>query len=235
MSVHFKNMDVGSRCKIQIQDESGEQMYAMNGRGRGGLGTFWARHVKGDTINIIVQCHGRNKDARFEIDDYVAGYKDPPREVGNPVRRNLRSYRKDAQYNPFKDASSANRGRELSLCGIDDKLNAKCYEDTQFNAEMYTKAKAVARLYINGSGACTGWLVGPNNMLMTNQHCIDEAADINSNTDFEFMGEEACDTQTNCWMCSRGTIYDGVALLAVNAQKDYALIQLEGNPADDYG
>lgn len=246
MSVHFKNMDIDPSCSIQIQDESGGQMYAMKGRGRGGLGTFWARHVKGDTINIVVRCHGINKEATFEIDDYVAGYNEAPRQVGEfgdgygkpprALKRNLRSYRKDPHSSPFKDASSANRGRELAICGVDDKLNAKCYEGTAENGAMYTKARAVARLYINGSGACTGWLVGPNNMLMTNEHCIGSAADVNSNTDFEFMGEEdSCNIQDNNWMAARGTIYDGTALLAVNDAKDYALVQLEGNPASEYG
>eukprot|EP00957_Ditylum_brightwellii_P166308 12661182-Ditylum_brightwellii.AAC.1 len=53
----------------------------------------------------------------------------------------------------------------------------------------YNKAKAVARLYINGSSVCTGWLVSGTSLLFTNERCIASLPGV-QNTDFEFMGEE---------------------------------------------
>ena len=100
----------------------------------------------------------------------------------------------------------------------------------------YEKARAVARLYVNGSGACTGWLVGPENVIVTNEHCINSVNDV-LNTDFEFMGEEeTCGATTgDCWFCDRGTVYEGVELLMKDANLDIALVRLAGNPIQNYG
>ena len=41
----------------------------------------------------------------------------------------------------------------------------------------YVRAKAVARLLIGGTSACTGWLIGSEGHLLTNEHCIHNASD----------------------------------------------------------
>jgi V8-like Glu-specific endopeptidase len=95
----------------------------------------------------------------------------------------------------------------------------------------YGKAKAVARLIINGSGGCTGWLVGPNNVLLTNEHCISSNSDA-QNTDYQFMYEGAsCGSNS----VSGVSTFDGLNLLKDNYAKDYALVQLSGNPVDTFG
>ena len=54
----------------------------------------------------------------------------------------------------------------------------------------------MARLLLNGSARCTGWLIGNAGHAMTNEHCISSQSDLN-NIDFEFMAEgDTC--QTNC-------------------------------------
>jgi hypothetical protein len=117
------------------------------------------------------------------------------------------------------------------LCGGDDGKNAVCYKDS-YPAE-YNLAKAVARLHIAGKGACTGWLVGPNDYLLTNYHCIASTADV-KNTDFQFMAEGAnCnDSKTKT---SGYEVYEGVELAASNYYKDYALVKMNGNPSAKYG
>ena len=157
----------------------------------------------------------------FHINEYVAGYPmvgASNSEGTSPATESMFFYE--------------------SICGVDDKRNAICYQ-TSFPT-IYDKARAVARLYINGSGACTGWLVSDSNLLFTNEHCIDSTSDV-LNTDFEFMGEESvCNPSTpgsadGGWMSHRGVIFDGLELLALSATWDYALIQLDGNPAATYG
>ena len=50
------------------------------------------------------------------------------------------------------------------------------------------------------------------------------------------MGEEeSCVQEENCWMCSQGETFEGIALVAKSASLDLALIRLEGNPGDKYG
>jgi hypothetical protein len=218
ISVHFASLDLDPSCSMEITDANGDQRTIMHGRGRQSLGTFWARHVEGDIMEITLKCHDANKKAEFVIDNYVAGY---PQEfqVTDERKRNLRAF------DPFKHLK-----RDLAICGVvDDKKNAKCYQST--HPTEYSTARAVARLIINGSSGCTGWLVGPNNMLLTNEHCITSNSDA-LNTDFQFMYEGGSCT-TNSVLGSQ--IFDGTSLLIDNFNKDYALVQLAGNPISQFG
>jgi hypothetical protein len=124
----------------------------LSGKGKQEMGSFWAHHVTGSCMDIALQCTTSKDDITFEIDDYVAGYPDTvfthekaPDE--SDATRNLRS----ELDNPFAPS------RDLSICGADNKKNAVCYNTAAFKTE-YGKARAVARLFINGSSACTGWV-----------------------------------------------------------------------------
>ena len=82
----------------------------------------------------------------------------------------------------FVDLGTPDSSR--AICGIDDKENAICYETS--HPVEYDHARAVARLLINGSSLCTGWLASSNNHLLTNEHCISSAASA-LNTDLSRM------------------------------------------------
>lgn len=110
-----------------------------------------------------------------------------------------------------------------SICTNDDSLEAKCYQGSQ--PEMYDKARAVARLIKNGNAHCTGWLVGDEGHLLTNEHCIADQAEANQIT-IEFMAEGA-DCATNCQSAlgCPGTIEATAPTLVKNSSPlDYALI-----------
>ena len=170
--------------------------------------------LTGDRMDIDLTCEKNKDQALFRIDEYVAG-------------------------NPFDDTperKNADTNHPRIICDADDKRNAVCYQD---NETVYSKARAVARLFINGSGVCTGWLVSESNILITNEHCIASLADV-QNTDFEFMAEESECTDVpgdGGWFSHRNhdSIFDGAALLAVSAEWDYAVVQLTGNPASQFG
>ena len=199
---------------------------------------FFSPLLIGDTMEINLSC-GTDKDreqALFAIDEFVAGYNfDDHPESKHSKKDNLRS----STHNEERSASFigiTSDKRKLSICGADDKRNAVCYKKHE---TIYKKARAVARLYINGSGACTGWLVSGSNMLLTNEHCITSLSDV-QNTDFEFMAEEDGCTNTpgdGSWFSHRNSdgIFDGTALLKKSATWDYALVQLSGDPASKFG
>lgn len=77
---------------------------------------------------------------------------------------------------------------ESTVGAVDEAKEAVCYRKTQ--PKMYAKARAVARLMIRNEQEqalypseeveswvfCTGWLVGQGNHLITNHHCIKDAA-----------------------------------------------------------
>jgi hypothetical protein len=95
-----------------------------------------------------------------------------------------------------------------AICGTDDKENAVCYQSSY--PTEYDRSRAVARLLIQGSGLCTGWLASADDHLLTNEHCISTESDA-LNTDYEFMAEapdcsdgDACTADT----CSGGVCYN---------------------------
>ena len=219
ISAHFANFDLDPKCSMELADDNGGQVTIMHKRGRENLGTFWGHHVEGDTMIMTLRCDEEDLKADFSIDEYAAGYPD-----GHPAtenrKRGLRGG-EDLSFPPVK--------RDLSICTANDKQNAKCYESSY--PTEYTKAKAVARLVVNGMYGCTGWLVGPNNLLLTNYHCIKTTADA-MNTDFQFMFEGAsCDSD----QITNSETYDALTLIKSDSVRDYSLIQLDGDAVTKYG
>jgi V8-like Glu-specific endopeptidase len=119
-----------------------------------------------------------------------------------------------------------------AICGTDDKRNAVCYQSTY--PTEYDRSRAVARLLIQGSSLCTGWLASSNDHLITNEHCITSSSDA-LNTDYEFMAEAPNCSDSNCQLCYAGDIYSGGTFVQDNAALDYALVTLGGNPSATYG
>lgn len=120
-----------------------------------------------------------------------------------------------------------------AICGTDDKENAVCYQGS--NPTEYGRARAVARLLIQGSSLCTGWLASANNHLVTNEHCITTASAA-LNTDYEFAAEAPNCNDANCQLCWPGVVFSGATFIQDSAALDYALVQItSGNPAATYG
>jgi len=121
-----------------------------------------------------------------------------------------------------------------SICSVDDAGWAKCYQATE--PTVYDRGRAVARLLINGTSLCTGWLVGTAGHLMTNSHCIATASDA-MNTSYELMAEGAtCATSCAGQLSCPGTIVAGSAtLVQTDIPLDYALVLLPTNPVATYG
>ena len=211
IAVHFAEMQLRPGDELIVSDGAGGQQYALRGRGKMDAGTFWARHVKGDTMllqfvrsaspRLTGSVAASETDSYFVIDEYVAGFT----ELATPK----------------------------AICGADDKENAICYASS--HPTEYNTSSAVARLLINGSGLCTGWLVSGDNHLITNEHCITSSNDA-LNTDYEFMAEAPKCSDSNCQLCYPGDVFAGATFIQDNAGLDYALVQItSGNPAGSYG
>ncbi|SFO94480.1 V8-like Glu-specific endopeptidase [Amycolatopsis arida] len=63
-----------------------------------------------------------------------------------------------------------------SICGTNDYRDAVCYQSS--NPTEFGRTKSVAKLLRNGRSLCTAWRVGPNNRLLTNNHCFTSTAGI---------------------------------------------------------
>lgn len=114
-----------------------------------------------------------------------------------------------------------------AVCGNDDKENIACYQNTT----MYDKGRAVCRLFIGGGGACTGWLLGCDGHVMTNNHCIGTAATA-TNTDYVFNYEYAACTGTST---ASSTRISGSTFIKTSSNLDYTLVQLPSNPTGSFG
>ncbi len=132
----------------------------------------------------------------------------------------------------FRDEEMGVGRQPESLCGADDSQNAKCYTGTP----EYNEARAVARLLISGSSACTGWLVGDEGHLITNNHCISSQSGA-GNTDYEFMAEGSdCSSNCNNWWACPGTVEATTAtFVTTDSNLDYTLVKLPTDVSGTYG
>lgn len=121
-----------------------------------------------------------------------------------------------------------------AICGQDDTMSAKCFMINE--PFIYEKSKAVARLLIQGTSACTGWLIGSEGHLMTNEHCIQNQSDAN-NVIIEFMAESSsCNIDCNVFLgCSGNIVATSTTLVKKSSNLDYSLLKLPVNISQTYG
>ncbi len=209
---HFSRFELAEDDYAIVRSPDGTQRWSYTGYGKGDLGRtegFYAAHIKGDTA--IIELHSRSGGRfGFEIDHYGRGYNST--EIDEMWKQGLGEV-----------LNLPRPGTPESLCTMDDTLNAACYQTSE--PDIYDRSRTVARLLINGSGLCTGWLVGCEGHLITNQHCIGNATQA-LNTDYEFAAEGAlcatnCKSQLGCPGVIEAT---GGTLLKVNNALDYAFI-----------
>ncbi len=93
----------------------------------------------------------------------------------------------------------------------------------------------MARLLIGGTSACTGWLVGSEGHVMTNNHCIGSSSTA-LDTDYEFMAEGACGEDCASFGACPGVVEaTSGTLIQTDSTLDYSLILLPTNVTGTYG
>ncbi|MEM8934490.1 MAG: serine protease, partial [Acidobacteriota bacterium] len=234
---HFSWLNLPAGDTLVVRSVDGEQFWTYTGKGRSDLGVsaegLFATHLKGDTA--IFELYSTNTprslkamagDLPFgvEVDFYGRGYAqheiDAYWQAGLGADMNL----------PRPDWLNTK-----AICGSDDSREAKCYQTSE--ADAYNESRAVTRLFRNGNVHCTGWLIGSEGHIMTNEHCIGSQSELNT-IDFEFGAEGAsCSTDCRSGGACSGTIEaSGGTLVAVDANLDYALVDPPGaNLTATYG
>ncbi|MBI4518603.1 MAG: FG-GAP repeat protein [Deltaproteobacteria bacterium] len=211
IALHFEQFDLGQGARVEISDPSGQYRFTYTGKGKGDLGSFWATHIPGDTAVVELISSGTQPGFGFVIDQVAQGY-------------------------PAPEFTAALRDGAEAICGVDDSREAQCYETTEPAA--YDRGRAVARLIINGCFCCTGWLLGSEGHVVTNNHCIANAAET-TNTDFEFLAERSCATDCTASGACAGTVIDGSTATFVTTDSkcnlDYTLVKLPADPSPRYG
>ena len=80
VALHFRELDLAPGDRVVISDPAGHQAVEHTGRGRMNAGTFWARHIKGDTAVLQLVRAEASRQSSFVVDRYAAGFVD----LGSP-------------------------------------------------------------------------------------------------------------------------------------------------------
>ncbi|MFI5895355.1 trypsin-like serine peptidase [Actinoplanes sp. NPDC051513] len=163
VKLHFRKMAMLPGDYLTVSSADGKESYRYDAPKllESGAVDKWAMSVTGDTA--VVEMH-RTAD--------VLGLGSVLGTLGVDVDRVARGFSRTEQAKVPEDQLTApgRTGREESVCGSDTSADAVCYRSA--DPVAYTKSKAIARLLINGTELCTGWRVGPNNRMLTNNHCF---------------------------------------------------------------
>ncbi len=207
---HFGRFDLpeGASLIVRAPDGTRSERYEALGKGRMGreAGGFWGIHIAGDRAIVELYSRVPLAEGAVQIDSFARGYD---------------------------DAFPVEDGPAKAICGGNDADWAQCYQGSE--PTIYDKSRAVARLLISGTYACTGWLVGDEGHLMTNNHCVANSSEAN-NTNYEFMAERSCSTNCASWGACPGTIVaTSATFVQTDSALDYTLVKLPTNPTGTYG
>ncbi|GIE97969.1 hypothetical protein Ari01nite_54340 [Paractinoplanes rishiriensis] len=163
VKLHFSRMAMRPGDYLTVSNPDGTESYRYDAPKTLNTGTIdkWAMSITGDTA--ILEMHRAGDPL---------GLSSLLGRMGVDVDQVARGFsRTEQRRQPERQPTAPGRtGREESVCGSDTSADAVCYRSG--DPVAYTKSKAIARLLINGTELCTGWRVGPNNRMLTNNHCF---------------------------------------------------------------
>ncbi|NQZ07713.1 MAG: trypsin-like peptidase domain-containing protein, partial [Algicola sp.] len=208
IKVHFSYFNLPTGAYVLVSDQTGNERYRYDGiqnnkatysteKGENGLTQFSAMSVFGDTANItLVMPEGAVwlKEHGIRVDRFNAGTSQAVMADGSDT--------------PIT---------EFSTCGVNERVDVACWESS--NTVEFERTRPVARLLMGGSGLCTGWRVGNDNHMFTNNHCLDNQSTL-ANTEIWFNYQKTtCGGSTYA-----GTIkVTGKDLLKTDYDLDYSL------------
>jgi lysyl endopeptidase len=215
VKVHFDRLTMLPGDYLTVSNADGTESYRYDAPAP--LSTApadkWAMSITGDTAKVALH---RGAGDALGVGSLLG-------KLGVNVDRVARGYTATEQKQAPESRLTApgRTGREESVCGGDESVDAVCYRSA--DPVAYTRSRAVARLLINGTELCTGWRIGANNRMLTNNHCFDNSGDA---------------YETEVWFnyqCSRCGGYDvlrptkvwGDRVLATNHTYDYTLFTVE--------
>ncbi|KAJ0399118.1 hypothetical protein ATCC90586_009369 [Pythium insidiosum] len=201
IAVHFSDFKLNTGDIVIVRSPDAKTAFTYGAEGVYGQSSFVADLVPGESavIEYFPASTSAASGQAFRINEYSRGV-----------------------------SLSAN---QEAVCGNDDMVNAKCLMPGTLFAPIrplaYERGLAVARLLVEGSHACTGWLVGSAGHLMTNAHCVEDEAMANR-MHVEFAAESgSCFQKCEDWLACKGqTVTLTTKLVARNRDHDYAVLKL---------
>jgi subtilisin-like proprotein convertase family protein len=200
IKVHVAALNLIGKDYITISNQEGSQSYTYPGDDftQDDQPGFWALSIMGE--NAIIKLHShhppetidRNKATQVKVvvDQYVYGFS--PAEIAQKMTQS-----------------------EI-ICGNDDRQDAICYENL---LDEYNNSKPVVRLLINESWLCTGWRIGNGNYILTNEHCLNDQASVDSTEVWFNYQHTSCGGEIE----TIPTIVSGKKFLTTDYEKDVSL------------
>ncbi|MBB5954549.1 V8-like Glu-specific endopeptidase [Saccharothrix tamanrassetensis] len=201
VKTHFTGLRLIAGDVLTVSNPAGTETYRYTSDVRAS-GTaspdatgFWAMSVTGDraVVSLTGRDGGRAHPAsRVRIDKITRGYTE-------------------------SELAAAAEIAPKSICGTNDYKDAVCYQSS--NPTEFGRTKAVAKLLRNGGSLCTAWRVGPNNKMLTNNHCF------TSGTGIEVWFNYQC---TTCGSTTSAAVTKVLvsSVLKTNAALDYTLFSV---------
>ena len=189
VKVHFADLNLAPGDTLKVSNPTETEVYTYwvdpeTGQLTGDVpvhlddtGGFWAMSVTGDTALVSLEHDGAL------LPPVLSGHTISIDKIARGLT--------DSELKDRDAAAPAAPGSEESTCGGDEKADVACFKSEHPTA--YERSRAVAKLLIGGTSLCTGFRVGPNNRMLTNNHCIGNTWDAR-NTEVWFNFEcRACD------------------------------------------
>ena len=208
VKLHFDRLAMLPGDYVTVSNPSGTESYRYDESTA--QPDKWAMSITGDTAVLEMHRATGNVAANLlgtlgvGVDQVAKGF----------TRQQLKNEPEDQMLPPDRT------GKEESVCGTDTSKDAACYKSS--DPVAYTKSKAIARLLINGTELCTGWRVGPDDRMLTNNHCFTTSAEAN-NTEVWFNYQ--------CAQCGGYDVFQptkvwGSQVLSTDHTYDYTLFSV---------
>ncbi|KID55332.1 PKD repeat-containing protein [Pseudoalteromonas luteoviolacea] len=206
IKLHFKNINLVGGGKLVVRSEDGSERYeytennmraATLSHTDDGVTSFSAMSISAETA-VVEYTPGSQVTTMQNaiIDYYDHGTENEP------------------QLAPATDVGIS------STCGAMERKDVQCWANSY--PTEFERSRPVARLLMNGRGLCTGWRVGPENRMFTNNHCVESASEL-SNTEVWFNYQH-----TSCNGTTMETVVKvtGKDFLSTDYTLDYTLFTI---------
>lgn len=212
IKVYFENFDLAPGDYVEITGAETQETIIYGGKGKiidsnlNTMSDFWSQVLFDERVTLKLYSSGNAASYNgFEITKVAYGFsQDKLEEI----------YRQSQM--------------QKSICSGDDKEQIVCYNGT----DIYDKGRAVCRLILNGTSLCTGWLLGSEGHLMTNNHCIGNSSTA-LNTDYVFNYENSNCSGTSA--SPQDVVATSATFIKTSSSLDYTLVRLPVNPTSTYG
>ncbi len=212
IKVYFKNFDLAPGDYVEMTGAKTQETIIYGGKGKiidsnlKTISDFWSQVLFDERVTLKLYSSGNaSRYNGFEITKVAYGFS----------QEKLDDIYRQSQM-------------QKSICSGDDKEQIVCYNGT----DIYDKGRAVCRLILNGTSLCTGWLLGSEGHLMTNNHCIGNSSTA-LNTDYVFNYENSNCSGTSA--SPQDVVATSATFIKTSSSLDYTLVRLPVNPTSTYG